>query len=211
MKLQLYVQVHCLKGDIYMRDYKKTLTFTVKDEGILRFGQRVYVVAETCCKTFKEKCPVCDSTGKINVRGYEFDCPYCRSYSSRSDANAISVHDYEADEYIINNVEIRGEDVKCAYKTDGSIADERYPYVKYKGFSPSARRSWSKTKEFSGFNFERRDPDKPLLPHNIDGEYSFLQKAEALKFIKRIHERQAELLEKFNAEHGTDHEYPFKY
>ena len=194
-----------------MRDNKKTLTFTVNDEGILRFGQRVYVVSETGCKMYHEICPVCDSTGKINVRGYEFDCPYCRSYSIRKDVNSISVFDYEAKEFIINKIEICGEEVRSAYKSDGTIADGRYPYVRYNGFSPSIKKSRIQMKKFAGYEFQKHDPEKTMLPHNIDKEYCFLSKPDAVKFIKRIHERQAELLEKFNAEHGTDHKYPFEY
>ncbi len=195
-----------------MRDFTHQLQITVTDDGLLSYGQRVYVVARENYKSFTEKCPICDDAKKIIVRGMEFDCPYCRGYRSDRKATTIELYNYVVDEYIINRIEIKGEEVRGAYNKDGSVADRRYPSASYSGFTKKGNgHNSTETKNFCGWNFEPHDPNKPVINRDLGGEYCFLKKADAAAFAKRLHERQAEWLAEFNAEHGTDHAYPFEY
>lgn len=196
-----------------MRDKKKiTLQLDVYDDGVLRYGQRVYVVIRTRYKDFREKCPICDDTTKVTIRSVEFDCPNCRGYSNSRSATSISLYNYETEEYIINKVKIEGEEVRGAYKKDGSPADGRYPNLSYGGFAKRGNGYNSiSTKRFCSYNFEPHDPDKISLQRDVGGEFCFLNANDAKAFAKRLHERQKEMLEKFNAEHGTNHQYPFTY
>ena len=194
-----------------MNRFFHQLNIGVVDEGILHFGQRVYVVATGNDKTYREKCPVCDDTRKISVRGFEFTCPNCNGYNHMS-ATHLMVYDFSVREYIINKIEIEGEKVQGIYKKDGSVTDGRYPQAKYSGFTRYGSSNDSiSTLKFSSWSFERKDPEKTLL-HNLSGsDYCFLKKDDAAAFVKRLHELQEERLAAFNKEHGTDHQYPFKY
>lgn len=190
-----------------MRDCVRQLQIKVIDDGLLSYGQRVYVAAKENYKSFTEKCPICDDTKKITVRGMEFDCPYCSGYRSDRKATTIFLYNYAVDEYIINSIEIKGEDVRVAYSKDGV----RCPFASYGGFTKNGNGYGTvKTKKFCAYNFQPHNPDALSIEH-LEGEYCFLKKADALAFAKRLHERQKERLDKFNEEHGTNHAYPFDY
>ena len=191
---------------------EKEILITVMDEGVISFGQRVYVLDKTDCKIYTEKCPICDDAKKISVKGMEFDCPYCRGYRTERQATQFAIYDYAPYEYIINKIEIIGEENRSAYSKDGCIVGNRYPMAKYSGFTKFGNSLNSiRTRSFSRYDFREHSPNVPLLGRSIGGEYCFLLKADAKAFSKRIHERQKEMLDRFNTEHGTNHEYPFEY
>lgn len=191
----------------------KDLQITVQDNGILHYGRRVYALACDKVAEVRGKCPICDDTQKITVREMVFDCPYCRGVKSNQAATMIVLRNYVVDEYTINKIVIEGPETKTAYNKDGSPAGGRYPGVFYGGFTKSGNgynSTFSRT--FSKFDFRTHDPDGLVLNYNLaNDKICFLEKKDAQAFVKRLHERQAEMLETFDAEHGTSHTYPFEY
>lgn len=190
---------------------KKVLQITVLDDGILHFGQSVYVVVSRGDKIFREKCPICDDTRKITVRDVVFDCPNCNGFN-HAKATTVAVYEFCVREFIINKIEIVGDDAMSIYKKDGSVSNNRYPRTQYSGFTRYDSSNDSVcTMSFRSNDFYPRDPDKTLIHRTTDGDYCFLEKKDAVAFAKRLHERQQELLAQFNAEHGTNHKYPFEF
>lgn len=184
------------------------LRLAVDDNEFFHFGQRVYVVSSNESKTFRDKCPVCDDTHKINVRGFEFTCPHCSAYNSSSRSTTYTVYDYVVDEYIINKLTISGEEVMSAYNKDGSVRDGRYPRVQYSGFTRwSAAANAVSTKKFCELDF--------TISHSVDmfgrSDACFLNKKDADKFARQLHLRQKEVLAQFCEEHDVEHEYPFSF
>lgn len=194
---------------------KKLLQITVFDDGILHFGQHVYIVVSGDYKTFTEKCNICDGTRKITVRGMEFDCPNCAAHNRSREAakTVMTVFDFYAREYIVNEINIHGEESMCIYKKDGSTSGGRYPYARYRAFTRyGSGTDQVSTTALSGRRFEPKDPDKVMI-HRLDGNdgFCFFEKKDAVAFAKRLHERQQESLAQFNAEHSTSHNYPFDF
>lgn len=182
------------------------------DEVPISFGDKFYIV-EPCprlTKHFQEKCPVCDDTHKINVRGFEFDCPYCHTLNNNS--THITVRKYEVREYYVNKFQLVGSENKKDY----------IPYVK---IEPRLTGIYAFTKSGNGYGdvsertvYESKyqwDPDLEdeerltwlkREPHT----YYWHTKKDAEKFCKMLNDTERKNLADFNAAHGTKHEYPFE-
>lgn len=196
-----------------MRTARKRITVDVRDTTDFYYGQKVYRIEprrHNAGNTFKEKCPVCDDTKKVEIKGYTFKCPYCEGSRSDPEATQIMLRNYDVVEYIINRFEVNGADRKNAYSGDGLLNDRNLPFVRWYGFTRWGNGLHEVTsRQFSEYDFREVDPDKVDI--NRPGDHCFFSKSEAKKYCSRLHERQKGQLEKFNAEHGTDHAYPFEY
>lgn len=187
------------------------ITVEVQDQTMLEYGKKVYVIEAVGSQTFQSVCPICDDTKKVTIRGQEFDCPYCNSYRYGSIVNnrtRIEMRNYQPVEYIINEMWIRGEETKSAYKGyDLPVARIRFVGFTKKGNSDRTTR----TRNFYDISFDNYGLESCDVTHDRSGAFSFKKKSEAVAVAKMMHEQQAELLKKFNEENGTNHEYPFEY
>ena len=189
---------------------KRHIEIDVFDCNLFYYGQSIYSISSRNYKTFREKCPVCDGLKVIQYRGFELRCPYCEGGKVDTGATMLAISDYYVIEYIINEVKIHGEESKKNYKGDRILTDRFLPRTYWKGFCKEGNSlDYIYTKDFNEYDMRRRDPETIELK---EAERAcFYSKADANRFCRRIHERQAEMLAKFNADHGTRHEYPFKY
>lgn len=193
-----------------MAETKHELKLDVYDDVQLSFGQSVYCIRVAEDKFFSDKCPICDDTKKVTIRGKEFSCPNCcgtgYSHSSNS-ATHIYLKDYQMDEYIINSITLCGPDTKCSY-SKGALKKGGRIKASYKGFVRYNNSYMSVySRDFRSGLFGHTDPTKVLDPKDC----AFVNKADCKSFIRRLHEIQKEKLEQFNAEHGTSYEYPFSF
>lgn len=179
----------------------------------LSFGQTVYAICDAGSKTFSEKCPVCDDTQKITVRGFEMDCPYCK-YGRRMDdgssAQSLTLRDYKVVDYVIHKVTVKGPAVKSAYYHPSSIGGLKLgetAVVYFEGFTK--RRGAVECRSFDAYDIQSGDLPEKLSDRSVG--CAFERKADCVAYVKRLHDLQKAALDKFNAEHGTAHEYPFTY
>lgn len=190
---------------------KHQLEIKVEDSGLFSYGQIVYVVESDNYKVLEDKCPVCEGTRKVTVKGFEFDCPYCSGYRSRQNATRLLVYNFEVNEYIINKIEIKGAIVKSAYNKDGSPKGDMVPTANYSGFTKWGNGgSDFRTRSFYSNDFRRTNADEVNLDFRHSEGFCFFDKETAEGFARRLHEMQKEKLDKFNEEHGSSHQYPYK-
>ena len=179
-----------------MNEKTTTLNIEVKDEGVIHYGQRVYVVASVNSKTFEDKCPVCDGTEKVVIREREFVCPNCSTSNSRRDATRITIRNYSVIEYIINKITIRGRETKADYNRDGTVKIGCEPRLSYEGFTKDRNGyDYIFTKKFT--SYELKDPknvDKVDFIVNLGEDVAFESRSEALKYAKRLHENNQKSL-----------------
>lgn len=189
----------------------QNINIAIQGESPFYYGMKVYVICanpHNRSKTFTDRCPVCGDARRVEIKGYDLPCPMCNSSSrARSDAVLIHMTNFAVVEFIINEVSIKGS----TYKSDYKITSDKLPYAEWHGFA-----RWGngyrdmETRKFGSYDFREVDVEKVDLQSGAMG-VCFCSKAEANRFCKRLHERQAELLDKFNAEHGSDHQYPFEF
>ena len=193
---------------------ERMLSVYVNDDSDLDFGQKLYVISirkKNGSVIFSEICPLCGDEGKIEIKGYTFQCPMCQGYGAHSLATRIVLYCYEVREYIIHSFDVLGSTYKNAYTGEGMLNDRNLPSVQWYGFT-----RWGtgyrdvESKKFDPYYIGKANPENLRISEDCSGD-AFYTKAEAERFCKRLHERQKELLEKFNADHGTNHEYPFEF
>lgn len=192
-----------------MNKEKKTITVTVEDVTPFYYGQHLFVISPCNQKRLTEKCPVCDGTNKISVRGFEMNCPYC--FNNYNSNNNISINDYEVVEYIIYKMEIKGETNKSIYKKDCTpIATVSYAgFCKRNvGFAQVTTKGFSNRDLAETYHNVPYTVDRSSNKIIINGD-TFFKRSEAEKVIRELHEIQREMLENFNKIHGTEYEYPF--
>ena len=184
----------------------RELTIQVQDTSPFYYGMKLYVIDDHRVQTFFEKCAICDDTREIEYRGRKLPCPLCKDSYHRETANRLLLIDYCITEYIINHLEIKGENTKSLY--DGSnILNRRFtPRITYRGFTRKGN-SYDSIQSMKFDDYNTLEVDCPAARPGT----AFLSKSEAQKCIRRLHQQQEEDLKKFNQEHGTDHVYPFEY
>jgi len=198
---------------------KKVLQLEVMDEGLLRYGQRVYDLFCTDIKKIAKKCSVCKGTGEVTLEGLDLQCPRCHG-SGEDDGVSLTLYNYEPNEYIINEIIIKGPFEKAAYKEDGSLPKEVIPETHYSGFAVTHRavayNAASKkihnvsSRHFYAAQFKSNHIDKGAHPTYHNSQSWFTDISEAREYIRMLHELQKKLLNAFNLKHGTDYEYPFE-
>jgi len=174
------------------------------------YGETVYVLEPEYCKWgsksvyLREKCPLCDDTRKISVRGYEFTCLMC---SSNNKHTSTSLDKWRVTPFIVNSFEVHGGTRKSAYKPSTMYDAENLPTIRlWKGFCKIG--TDVRTIDFIKNVTEAVDVEEI----NDAVHYSskvFRDKKLAVAVCRRLHEIQKETLARFNEEHGTAYEYPF--
>lgn len=190
------------------------ITLNVDNDMLFPIGTHLWVPVTKEWKSFNEICPVCDGSKKITVKGFEIPCGYCScgSYSPKDDRGTLTIGNYQPEENIIYGIELKGTDTKGDYKSGG------YPPLKIKslfGFCSSRGLNSIEIRNFQYTDTQRIDReltrDNVRDLYHISGDLVYTSKALALKAVKALHEYQRERLVRFNAEHGTAYEYPWKY
>lgn len=183
------------------------LKINLEREPRFHYGQKLYIVRTGNSKYFNEPCPICNDEKKITLKGIEgLSCPYCQtSYRGRNTNNNIGVHEYRVIECFVNKIELEGEETKSLYGAGGPPK----PMIRISGF----------TREGNGYsgigtvhltNSVRVDeyPENPS--YNFLDAYVYTTKKGAEVLKKMFVDKEKEELQKFNEEHGTNYEYPFK-
>lgn len=192
---------------------RKTLSIDILDDGILHFGQHLYVVEVEQRKYIRAGCPFCNDTKNVTIRGVEFPCPNCCGTSPLLQTKLV-LCDFVVTEYILNQLHVYGEPIKKLYN-DSYMEDKDLPDVSYSGFCKDCRNQVY-FKDFKPFAIElseadyQNDADRLTDPESTPPRV-FREKAWAKAVVKKLHERQKKMLEEFNAQNSTNHEYPFKY
>ena len=192
----------------------KRIEIEVKDTSSFYYGCKVYRVEAarwSSRATFQEKCPICDGIKSIDIKGWNVKCPLCQSNELSHSMVSISLAKYVVSEYIINRFEISGPTYKNAYSGEGLLRRCNLPNIRWFGFAKHGNGyNDVQSREFSEYDLRGSDPEKADIIHGADGA-CFLSPTDALRYCKRLHERQKEMLDLFNAKHGTSHQYPWEY
>ena len=187
------------------------IEITVKGNPKYHYGQKLFGIKPFNSKGLREPCPICDDTRKVTIRGVEFQCPACSSNSSYNDQNienSITVCDYKIVEYIVNKVVISGPDYKSAYK--GETDYYNLPFVSFEAFERTSNGyNGVSMRKMPGSSYDIDPTVERMLQETRVSDYVFTDKKLANEVIKALKARDKGLLEKFNAEHGSSHEYPF--
>lgn len=173
------------------------------------FGKIAYIISAGNSvydkKSFKEKCPCCGDSGKIQHNGFWIKCSVCEQQRGY-----ISVTNWLVKEYIVNDIRVTGPDYRKAYGKNTNPQD--LPKVtEIKGFHRTA----------NGYaNVHTRK--LPICPEHIDPEatekgmmlfdadvFAFTTKARAEAACEYLKEKDRKALEEFNRTYGTSHEYPY--
>lgn len=162
-------------------------------------GQKIYVIDQTSIAIFRAICPVCEGTMKITYKGYELKCTYCYNDTIPSH----SVQGYCVEEYIVNEIIIKGPDRKNAYTPRGQLEYRNLPRIAEVG----AICGKYKKSLLPGDSFI--DPDKNTILGALSvSDYMFTSRALANEAITFLVEREKERLAEFNAKYGCDYEFP---
>ncbi len=156
-------------------------------------GTRLYAVVKTprtSVAVFRGGCPICDDTKTITVRGKKYSCPECTGMHAT--ASTIALTPYTVAEYIVNGLEVTGDNHKSLFPEKGN---HFFSNVQYSAFNRYGRAS-------SDYSIAH------LTPWSIGREY-FLTKKEAEEECRKKHDAQKKILDAFNEAHGTHYEYPF--
>lgn len=192
----------------------KRIEIEVKDTSPFYYGCKVYRVEAAHWgrqEIFQEKCPICDGVKTVDIKGWNVKCPLCQSNDLRYSMVSISLTKYVVSEYIINHFEINGPPYKNAYSGEGHLKRGNLPTIQWYGFAKYGN-SYNEIqrRSFNEYDLLKNDPEKADIIHGASGA-CFLSYAEASRYCKRLHERQNEMLDSFNAKHGTRHQYPWEY
>lgn len=187
----------------------KDINITVKNDSPFYFGMKVYTVManpKNKYKTFYDKCPVCEGTREIEFKGFKLTCPMCNGGRGNiQNAQMIRLNNYTVVQFIINKVMIEGSNIKSDYKITNSVLPKA-------SFCAFARWGTSISdiaiRNIDTYRFRDVEAEKVNLD-SLEPDCWFYSKADAQRFCKELHERNKAALDKFNADHGTNYEYPF--
>lgn len=189
---------------------KKAISIVVNDDTDFEYGQKLYVIKcdkHRNMRIFKDKCPVCRGTHKIEYNGYSLRCPQCEDRYQKE----IMVRNYIVAEYVLNGFKIIPSDAIACQGGEASSADEALPSIVWHGYSSLSYEPLEVEKlRFNKNSLDERDLDTIDIRTNQSGA-AFRDKESAQKFCEQLHNRQRKALEEFNEKYGTAHEYPFQY
>lgn len=190
------------------------VSFELQNEPLFEMGQHLYMIGSCQTATFHEKCPVCEGTQKITVKGFEIPCGYCCGLNSpRSASEHLNISDLRVEEYIINRIGLVGEELKGEYK--GGM----YPPLRVSelyGFCKTPASIYrSPATQIHDFKYvHESELDVEITPENA-AKYEarrlvYTSRAKALRAVEAFRDHQKDLLRQFNEVHGTSYEYPFE-
>lgn len=175
------------------------------------YGQKVYAIRYSGDRyeRYNSECPVCNGTKKVTINGFEFYCPNCYCSNGKSaTVDCLPLTDYEIVEYIVNKIEIRGEETKSCYnKNSDSYA---YPKVRYSAFTRTGNSYNSISTMCLPTLKDAVDPDPGRFEDGVFysiKDYVFTTKKAAVDVVKVLKQIDKDKLEKFNKDHGTNHTY----
>lgn len=187
----------------------KNINITVKNDSPFYFGMKVYTVManpKNRYKTIYDKCPVCEDKREVEIKGFMLACPMCNGGRGNiQNAKMIRLTNFTVVQFIINKVMIEGS----KYKTDYKLSSNMLPKATYSAFA-----RWGTSisdiaiRNIDTYRFRDVEAEKVNL-ESLEPECWFYSKADAQRFCKELHERNKAALDKFNADHGTNYEYPF--
>lgn len=177
------------------------------------FGKRAYVVRighgnYDRSKTFTDKCPACDDTRKVTVRGIEMRCSYCTEAHNKS--THVTVQNYVVEEYIVNSMTLTSTDRKNAYDKNGPTRGNEPRVQEIIGFCRTGN-GYDNVREMRlPIGSERIDHAERYHPQYDNCEnFAFTTKAKAQAFCDQLVNAEKEKLAQFNELHGTNHQWPF--
>lgn len=176
----------------------KEITIKVKDSSPFYFGQKLYSIEKTNCQSFAVKCPVCEGTHTVNIKGYKLDCPYCTAGYRNNDMSSLYIYEPVIIEHIVSGVAVFGSIHKNGYGP--KVLDKNLPTVEYK---VSAKSRY-------GTVTYRTICESDIVSDKDSPPKFFLTKEEAEKALEEAVNVQKKELADFNERNGTVYEYPFE-
>lgn len=181
------------------------------------FGKRAYMIRVGGSRfaehslAFRTACPVCDDTNKVVLRGYELRCPYCQDPRNAQDpANntCVRVKHYMVDEYIVNEITLKGPDTKNAYGPGGPKPGKEPRVAQIYGFC----RTGNGYDDFKTAVIPSViDPDMDRATKRYDpNAAAYTTRAKAQAVCDALNAAEKQKLIEFNEKYGTSHEYPWE-
>ena len=196
------------------------LNVEVSNQTPVQYGDKVYLIVHNNCQHFREKCPICDDTKKVVIRGKEFRCPQCDTHPN-DDANRLTLFSWEVVEVIVNHMVIHGPEEKAAFVRYNKGEPNRgdLPFVsKIMGF----RRRGNSYDGVYTYDIPvskmRYDPDEETVRRVVEQisrydedltKYVWTSRKAAEKVMQKQVEHDRKKLEEFDRMHGTEHKYPW--
>ena len=199
----------------------RTYGITLQQEPLFWLGDRFYKVEEsiprlghTSKTEFLSRCPSCNGARKIIYKGYngsdfECECPVCKGFTDRGYGDKIGLTNWEIHEYIVYRIDARGPETVSAYKDGMGYIDS----MSLTAFCKTGRGMDDYIT--SNVPFVENDVDRDIKTIDMNAyyfdpkDYVFRKKADAVKFLELLKERDRQRLTEFNKTYGTEHEYPF--
>lgn len=178
-------------------------------EKVWRIGERFYMIHPRHIQTFIEKCPICDGTRKVTIKGAEFDCPCCQVYRHRvADMQSINIFAFDIEEYIVNGFKVSGPEVKSAYQKDGTV--KSHPIIlSFEAFSKRGGNSLRDLVEVTVPRGRDLDPEDSRIISSSDvSDFGFTTIKRAKDVVKLYINREKNRLSEFNQKFGCNYKYP---
>lgn len=190
---------------------KYEIEVKVRDkEKVWRIGDRFYKVSPKQLVTYRETCPICDGSKKVEIRGREFPCPYCQDHRNSycvKDLQSITLHGFNVVEYIVNGFEVFGEEKKGNYQSDGT-AKEPPTFKRFDAFTKWGN-SYNAVSTTRAPYFDELDLTTEQALKCLSLEYvAFTTAKKAEAFVAALVEREKARLAEFNEKFGCSYEYP---
>lgn len=179
-------------------------------------GKKVFVIETKAMgdsTVFTEKCPVCDDTRKVTIRGFEFKCPHCMSGGfavGAAGATTVRIKKYHVEEYIVHQITLAGPDTKKSYGSGAKSCDD-YPSVKEIGAFQRTANGYANVRTISVTRDNRFIDPKPSDAADPDrlSSFYFTKKSLAEEVQRLLMEKEKQKLDRFNKEHNTNHAFPY--
>ena len=189
---------------------KYEIEVKVRDkEKVWRIGDRFYKVSPKSLVTYRETCPICDGSKKVEIRGREFPCPYCQDRSNSyciKDLQSVTLHGFNVVEYIVNGFEVSCEEKKGNYQPKGTTKEP--PKFKRLDAFTKWGNSYNAVSTTRAPHFDELDLTTEQALKCLSLEYvafTTVKKAEA--FVAALVEREKARLAEFNEKFGCNYEY----
>ena len=194
---------------------------TLQQKPLFWLGDKFYKVegsaynhGRTSKMEFSSKCPSCNGTRKITYKGYngndfECECPVCKGSVYHGYGNKISLTNWELHEYIVYKINAQGPETVSAYKDGIGYIDS----MSLTAFCKTGRCM----DDFIQTNvpWVENHVDVDIKSIDMDAyyfdpkDYVFRKKADAVRFLEALEERDKQRLIGFNKTYETEYEYPF--
>ena len=187
---------------------------TLQQKPLFWLGDKFYKVEASTQIEFSSKCPSCNDTRKITYKGYngsdfECDCPVCIGSSYHGYGNKIKLTNWEVHEYIVYKINAQGPETVSAYKDGVGYIDS----MSLTAFCKIGR--CMEDYILSNVPCVENSVDRDIRSIDMNAyyfdpqDYVFRKKADAVRFLEALKERDKQRLAEFNRTYETEFEYPF--